>query len=113
MIWVVPYKDLCTAGAVHTTFRCCHIVSETARRRMGERSATHRFFRAGDISMGNAALTHPTIRPLSEKPMTSINDWLGRIAAGSQGFRRKYLVQVRGPHFGVGVAPMDRNWWLH
>jgi len=45
-----------------------------ARRRMGERSATHRFFPARNTSMGNASLTHPTICPLSEIPMHAKND---------------------------------------
>jgi hypothetical protein len=40
---------------------------------MGERSVTHRFHRAGNISMHNASLSHPTICPLSENPMHSIN----------------------------------------
>jgi hypothetical protein len=39
---------------------------------MGERSATHHVYHVANTSMGNAALTHPKICPLSEKAVDLI-----------------------------------------
>jgi hypothetical protein len=62
-----------------------------SKRRMGERSATHRFFPPCNKSMGYASLTHPTQCQLSGSPGPKINDRLERIAAGRLAWREQML----------------------